>query len=405
MEREVNVTTYNQGLGLHHGLDGGGKTGYGVVRDPADGGKFVPGISGVKYPASEWVGYENTTVSVASDILNRINTQNGIQPTDPAVLAAREPFRVGRFLVKWFKAPPFFPDIACKYLRYIFEDMVREVSGINENSIDPFEVTNGTVRQSTSYPGIYKESNNKLSLKVYETQGSLVRKFIDYWISGISDRKTGVCHMYGAKMRAILPNLAGSFMYVLLGPSCRPEDIEFSCMLLECFPGNEKVSHVNSSSIGEAGNGQELEIEFNGIYERGPEVDIIARKVVEGYNLYGQSFLNQLLPSYMYDTAMYTDEKWKETNSIDINDRIKAIKNDGKAQKIYTDVMLSNRLIGRGSGTGVEGDVPNFDYRTSKFTLQDMGEIVGGYAVGIDHENITATNPADINNNPKAVKD
>jgi len=339
--------------------------GYGIVNVNEDG-SAVHGIQGYK-PHDDWVGFEQTTVGIASDVLNRINTQNGIQPVDPAVIAAREPFRVGRFMVKWVKAPPFFPDMAVRYLRFIFEDMVRDVAGIPENSIDAISQTNGATRQEVSYPGIYKETGSKLTLKVYETQGSVVRKFLDYWISGISDRKTGVCHMYGAKMRAVLPNMAGSFLYVLLGPSCRPEDIEFACMLHECWPAGEKVSQNVSGGIGEAGSGSELDIEFSGIYDRGPEIDIFARKIVHSYNLYGQSFLNQLLPSYMYDSNLMQQDA-NEQNSINIDDRLAIIAKTEGAHIVYGDDQIKERNDLRAAG-----GIPDFNYMSSVKTLHQMG--------------------------------
>lgn len=341
------------------------------------------GLAGWKPTSDEWLGFETTTVGPAGNILNRLNTQNGIQSADPMVMAAREPFRVGRFLVKWVKAPPFFPDMAVKYLRWIFEDMVMEVSGVPENSIDSFEITDGATHVTTSYPGIYHESGNAVTLKVRECAGSPVRKFLDYWLSGVSDRKTGVCHMYGAKMRAILPNMAGSILYVLLGPTCRPEDIEFACMWHEIMPYAEKASHLNSGNIGDAGSGQEFDIEFKGRYDRGPEIDIFARKVVEGYNLYGQSYLNQLLPSYMYDPALYNEDSanWKKQNSIDINDRI------AYSQELGDDTYKKDEVGTDGLGgvrkSQFEGYFERFRIKTDSSTFGDMGQINSGFTENI----------------------
>lgn len=359
----------------------------GYINRSSDGngnGYGVGGIAGVKHP--EWVGYEQTTVGVASNVLNRINTQNGIQPTDPMMSAAREPFRVGRFLVKWTKAPPFFPEIAVKYLRFIFEDMVMEVSGVPENSLDRIDITNGSTRGTSSYPGIYKESGNEVTLKVRECAGSPVRKFLDYWISGISDRKTGVCHMYGRKMRGILANQAGSILYVLLGPTCRPDDIEFACMWHEVIPYQEKVSHVNSGAIGEAGSGVEMDVTFAGQYDRGPEIDIYARKVVEGYNLYGQTYLNQLLPSYMYDPETYAATDWKKTNSIDINDRLSAIAESSDSEDIiYNSDILDNR--DSQYHNGAEGSVDYLAVRSNVESFGEMGVVESGYAKNLETVN------------------
>lgn len=330
------------------------------------------GIAGWK-PGNEWLGFEQTTVGPASSVLNRLNTQNGLQSTDPAIMAAREPLRVGRFLVKWVKAPAFFPDLAVKYLRYIFEDGVREVSGVPENSLDKIDIQNGAVGATTSYPGIYKESGNSVTLKVRESAGSPVRKFLDYWISGVSDRKTGVCHMYGFKGRAILPNMAGSILYVLLGPTCRPEDIEFACMWHEVMPYGEKASHLNSGGIGEAGSGVEFDVEFSGMYDRGPEIDIFARKVVEGYNLYGQTYLNQLLPSYMYDQAMFAATDWSAQNTIDLETRIQNIADDAdNDQKAYDQEKIDTR------NTQFSSAFEHFRMSTTATNLGEMGIMNSG---------------------------
>ena len=352
-------------------------------------GYGVNGLRGFVPTKEEWLGYETTTVGTAGNVLNRLNTQNGLQSSDPMVMAAREPFRVGRFLVKWTKAPPFFPDMAVKYLRWIFEDMVMEVSGVPENSIDKIDIQNGAVHATTSYPGIYHESGNSVTLKVRECAGSPVRKFLDYWISGVSDRKTGVCHMYGAKLRAVLPNMAGSILYVLLGPTCRPEDIEFACMWHEIMPYSEKASHMNSGNIGDAGSGVDMDIEFSGQYDRGPEIDLFARKVVEGYNLYGQSYLNQLLPSYMYDPNIFgaSKEEWTQQNSIDIEARLdnaKAQAESAGEEPVYTDSLRESRT------TQFESYFARFKQESNAGTFGEMGIVNNGVVDTIDTRNSAA---------------
>jgi len=369
-------------------------------RGPSDdvaAGYGVNGLQGWKPTAQEWLGYETTTVGPAGNVLNRLNTQNGLQSADPMVMAAREPFRVGRFLVKWVKAPPFFPDLAVKYLRWIFEDMVMEVSGVPENSIDKIDIQNGAVHATTSYPGIYHESGNSVTLKVRECAGSPVRKFLDYWISGVSDRKTGVCHMYGAKLRAVLPNMAGSILYVLLGPTCRPEDIEFACMWHEIMPYSEKASHMNSGNIGDAGSGVDMDVEFSGQYDRGPEIDLFARKVVEGYNLYGQSYLNQLLPSYMYDSEIYgaSGEDWAKQNSVDIEARLNNAKDQAEAAgetPIYDDTLRENRA------TYLEPYFARFRQGTTAGTFGEMGVIDNQTVGNIDGRAEATDNAAGTTN-------
>ena len=46
---------------------------------------------------------KNTARGTAVDVLNRLNSQNGIQATDPGLVGAREPFRYGKLFIKWDK--------------------------------------------------------------------------------------------------------------------------------------------------------------------------------------------------------------------------------------------------------------------------------------------------------------
>lgn len=260
-------------------------------------------------------GWETTTVGMPGNIKSKLSQQNGVQNYDPSAVAAREPFRTGRFLVKWLKYPPFFNPLAVQYLRYLFEDCVKSVSGINDNNIDPIKITNGVTRQESTYAGIYKENNGEVTLKVPETAGSPVRKLIDYWLSGISDRKSGMCHFYGKKLRAVQPNKAGSFIYILLGPTGRPEDIEFAAMWHEVIPtSGERISMYNSD-IGEAGGGVEADVTFAGIFDRGPAIDLLAKKIVTAYNLYSEGFWNAALPAYLAN--MYDSFSTKEAATTD----------------------------------------------------------------------------------------
>jgi len=259
-------------------------------------GGYGQGIAGLK-PAIP--GWENTTVGMPGNVKNRLAQQNGIQSFEPEAVASREPFRLGRFIVKWLKYPPFFHPLAVAYLRYLFEDCVKSVSGITDNNIDPITVPNGTTRQEYTYMGIYKENNREVTLRVPETAGSPVRKLIDYWYSGISDRKSGVCHMYGKELRAVQPNKSGSLIYIVLGPTCRPEDIEFACMWHEVVPtSGERISMYNSE-LGEVGGNVEADVTFSGIFDRGPHIDLLARVIVEAYNLYSDGFWKATLPNYL----------------------------------------------------------------------------------------------------------
>ena len=160
------------------------------------------GFNGVKGDRFATVaGWEQGTAGFAGNVYSRLASENGIQPVDPAITASREPFKVGRFIIKLMKPAPFWDEKVTAAWRYILEDTALEFSGIQDYSFDVYTKTHGVTRQTSAYGGTYKENNGEFTIKVPETVGQLVRKAIDYWLQGCSDQKTGVAHFYGKNIR------------------------------------------------------------------------------------------------------------------------------------------------------------------------------------------------------------
>lgn len=261
-------------------------------------GLGVGGIAGDRF--SSVAGWEHGTVGFAGNIYSRLASENGIQPVDPAITSAREPFRVGRFMLKLLRTVPFFDTKVTAAWRYIIEDTATEFSGIQSYQFDTFQKQHGVIRQNVTYTGIYKETNGEFTIKVPETAGQLVRKSLDYWFYGMSDPKTGVAHFYGKDMRDLQENKSMTILYVLLGPTCRPYDIEYAAIYHQCVCTSPRHDHVNAGSLGEAGSGTEHDLTFSGIFDRGPEVDRLAAVIVDREGLYAERSQNALLPGYIY---------------------------------------------------------------------------------------------------------
>ena len=69
------------------------------------------GFNGVKGDRFATVaGWEQGTAGFAGNVYSRLASENGIQPVDPAITASREPFKVGRFIVKLMKPAPFWDE-------------------------------------------------------------------------------------------------------------------------------------------------------------------------------------------------------------------------------------------------------------------------------------------------------
>jgi hypothetical protein len=156
---------------------------------------------------------------------------------------------------------------------------------------------------------MFKETNGEFTIKVPETTGQLVRKAIDYWHYGISDPKTGVATFYGKDVRDLQPNKSMTILYVLLGPTCRPHDIEYACIWHDAILTTPKHAHNNSDTIGDVGQGPDHDLTFSGIFDRGPQVDLLASVIVDREGLYEERCYNSVLPKYMYDNYLAPTEK------------------------------------------------------------------------------------------------
>lgn len=268
------------------------------------------GVNGIKGDRFDSVaGWEHGTIGFAGNIYTRLAAENGIQPVDPSITASREPFKVGRFMLKVLRSVPFFDPKVSAAWRYIIEDTATEFNGIQSYQLETFQKQHGVVRQNSTYVGIYKENNGDFNIKVPETAGQLVRKAIDYWHYGMSDPKTGVVHFYGKDMRDLQPNKSMDILYVLLGPTCRPEDIEYAAIYHQCVCTTPKHDHNNAGTLGEAGQGVDHDLTFSGIFDRGPEVDRLAAVVVDREGLYEERAQNALLPAYVYKQYLNEQDK------------------------------------------------------------------------------------------------
>lgn len=268
-------------------------------------GIFKPegyGIGGINGMHHDVMGWDNTTVGMASSVFDNLLSQNGVRTNDPNYIGALEPIRTGKFIVKWLKVPAFFDPVAVKYLKFFLENAVKQVEGINDNSI----ATSGTVSfgangQEMDFPGQYKESNKGVTLTTVTCTGDGLGKLLRYWQYGITDPQTQVHHMYGKDLRFIRPNYSGTLIYIFLGPTARPGDIEYACLWHEVWPsGPDGKTKFNSGEIGNDSAVGDQSVELTGIFQDGPEVNILAKYIVAASGLAGQSYFDQMLPGYMY---------------------------------------------------------------------------------------------------------
>ena len=301
---------------------------------------YTYGVGNGGYKLDNVIGFENTTRGPGGSFDNKLTTQQGLQSYDAASLNIREPFRIGRFIFKIVKIPPFFDEKIAHYMRFVLEDNIKQVSGIPENSIDTISQTNGATRIESDFPGNYKQSAKELNVQTIEYAGGVVRKLVNYWMGGISDRETTIGHLYGANLPFVRSSYSASFLYTILGPTARPTDIEFNAMFHECWPTKEVAGYLSSNTLGDVGGVSDVEIPLTGLYQNSPEVDILGQLIAAGYGLYSESALNQTMPAYIYQTYFgkaMDSEKARIALSIQQSHRLKDMANQTNTSSIpYT---------------------------------------------------------------------
>jgi hypothetical protein len=318
-------------------------------------GKSVSGVQGQVDSPEGIPGWESGTNQMGGSPKIRLNRAQGVESFDHNTVSVNEPLRLGRFVGVWLRKPPFFNETINAYWDYFFQDKILEVSGLSDNNIEVMTRTTGAVGREEAFAGYYKQTNSKFSIKVPEVKGSPVRKLLKYYLGGISDPVTGTNHFYGKPdFRFTKVNYTGDFLYVLLGPTMRPDDIEFACIWANAFPNIDLMGHLNSGAIGEAGSADlSFDVEFSGDFIQNNAVNRIAQNVVEGLGYHKDTREDVVLPGYMYDEYLINATGDSITERLgsgvaDLKRKIAAAAEDGsKAAELAAETgnTLNNNLV------------------------------------------------------------
>ena len=123
------------------------------------------------------------------------------------------------------------------------------ISGIQGYTAEFASVTAGYVGNTVEIPTGVKDDTNSITIRIYETQGSLIRTYIDFWLTGVSDPYTGLSHYHGARdvdensSSYVLSqaNHTMEALYVATDPT--GEQAEYVCLLTNMFPRSSDHSH------------------------------------------------------------------------------------------------------------------------------------------------------------------
>lgn len=145
-----------------------------------------------------------------------------------------------------------FHDMTANFKSYV-ETGFKTVSGIGDLSADFIDIEGGWANQRFSNISMVKDDTDEITIELYEQTGSPVREFIETWMTGVRDPRSGVAHYHGAfdlgdadAVEYSEKNHTCEFIYMDLDPTAR--FIEYACMFAHCFPTKVSKSHLNYSS-------------------------------------------------------------------------------------------------------------------------------------------------------------
>lgn len=162
--------------------------------------------------------------------------------------------------------PPLFmlskyPDHTKRFKTYI-ETGYKSIDGIGDISVDFTQFEGGFNGQQFSTPQLARDDTESVTISVYELSGSPVREYLDTWVTGVRDIRSGIAHYHGAiedgTVKYAEINHTAEFIYTTYDPTGLTP--EYCCMFAHCFPRRVPKSHLNYES-GNRDNVQ-MDIEF-----------------------------------------------------------------------------------------------------------------------------------------------
>lgn len=191
----------------------------------------------------------NTDVTKYSYWLGGFNTKN-------SALKQYDLLRTGYgrlFVLQMPAFAKFLLEDETKAFKHMLEFGNTGVDGIQGYTVEFQSATGGYNGNSMEIPTNVKDDTNEITIKLYEAQGSLIRTYIDFWITGTIDPFTGLSHYHGARdveanSDSYIQSQANQTMeilYVATDPT--GELAEYTCLLTNMFPKSSDHSHFNYS--------------------------------------------------------------------------------------------------------------------------------------------------------------
>lgn len=180
-----------------------------------------------------------------------------------------------------------YPDETKRFKQY-FETGYTSVDGIGDISVEFTDFEGGFAGQRFSNVSLARDDTESITVSVYELSGSPVREYIDTWITGVRDPRSGIAHYHGMLSDTLQykeGNHTAEMIYTTMDPTGMA--CEYVCMFAHCFPTKVPKNHLNY----EKGNREnvQMDLEFRVSKYESPAINAI-----------GMWYLTNSLVSYNY---------------------------------------------------------------------------------------------------------
>ena len=166
-----------------------------------------------------------------------------------------------------------------KNFKSLIETGYTAISGIGDISVEFVDFEGGFNGDKFSNVSQARDDTDTLTINVYEQSGSPIREYLDTWVTGTRDIRTGIAHYHGAlvdKKNVVKYGEkyhTAEFIYMTLDPT--GQEIEYACMFAHAFPTKVPKDHLNY----EKGNRDNvnMSLEFRVKKYESPAINMVAQ--------------------------------------------------------------------------------------------------------------------------------
>lgn len=229
-----------------------------------------------------------------TEIINQAYWLGGANVTH-AALQQYDLLRTGYGRLFVLRLPTFVETLlpaSSKKFKHLLEYANTGVSGISGYEMEFASLTAGYGGNNIEIPMNAKDNTSSITIKVYETAGSLMRTYLDFWISGIADPYTALSHYHGARdyKPSLVASQANQTMECLyVSTDQTGEDIEYACLLANMVPKSSNHDHFNYDS-----GSHELvtmDIEFTATKYMSAQINKLGRMALDHFKIL-RNYLN-----------------------------------------------------------------------------------------------------------------